>query len=476
MSWALGDELQTHLVKLPEEKFLSKKVRILTGITEEDLETALSEEEVFWKFHRVVSGQQNPLVVIHYAQFEKSFLLDLYQKYLGVTELPFEIVCTYQVAKKTLPNLPTLTIQGLSGFFGSPLNDLKRSEQYVKATERIWQGLLIELQKKDILGLSELRELLGLKSKSSKKKYEYPLVKEKRLELPNLPGVYRMVAKSGEILYVGKATSLKDRVNSYFRGQKGRDRRKLEMLIQVWDIQVTVCENPVMAAVLENDEIKRLNPKYNISLKTGHRKLVFYDHEFKDRSNIQDAVHSMGPFRTASAIEQLRSLYFSLGSNHFDRIFYEPIDHTLQKEGFFHHCQEENLGPGTILSVRSMLAHGLVLLRRQLLEEDLEEVEDLEDVELTKEAVAEKYGRLFMRASKDYLRTKRTNALINAKVRWEGKDRTYEVFITNGKISNAEDRWTSEAHPWNRLSITDYDRLMIIQSEINKYTHQIELL
>jgi hypothetical protein len=56
----------------------------------------------------------------------------------------------------------------------------------------------------------------------------------KRLEFPNRPGVYRMLSQSGQVLYVGKATSLKSRVNSYFRGQKGRDRKKLEMLAQVW--------------------------------------------------------------------------------------------------------------------------------------------------------------------------------------------------------------------------------------------------
>ena len=107
---------------------------------------------------------------------------------------------------------------------------------------------------------------------------------------------------------------------------------------------------------------------------------------------------------------------------------------------------------------------------------DLEVVEPNAEAELTKEDVAAKFRRLFMRAAKEYLRSKRTSALINARVSWDGKDRRYEIFITNGKLTTTEDRWAEDVHPWNKLSIIDYDRLMIIQSEISKYNYHIELL
>ena len=77
-----------------------------------------------------------------------------------------------------------------------------------------------------------------------------------------------MLSQSGEVLYVGKATSLRSRVNSYFRGQKGPrppqrdDRASLES-------DATPCATPLEAALLESDEIKRLNPPYNVVLKTG---------------------------------------------------------------------------------------------------------------------------------------------------------------------------------------------------------------
>ncbi|MFX6149426.1 nucleotide excision repair endonuclease, partial [Acinetobacter baumannii] len=76
------------------------------------------------------------------------------------------------------------------------------------------------------------------------------------LQLPDRPGIYRMLAQDGRVLYVGKATSLRSRVNSYFHG-KTQGKRKREMIAQVWDIQVTECGSALEAALLENEEIKR---------------------------------------------------------------------------------------------------------------------------------------------------------------------------------------------------------------------------
>ena len=78
-----------------------------------------------------------------------------------------------------------------------------------------------------------------------------------RLALPDGPGVYRMLRISGDVLYVGKATSLHHRVNSYFRKQKGIHERTLEMLSQARDLSFVVTESPLEAALLEPDEIKR---------------------------------------------------------------------------------------------------------------------------------------------------------------------------------------------------------------------------
>ena len=88
---------------------------------------------------------------------------------------------------------------------------------------------------------------------------------EKANNLPLLPGVYIMLDEHGEVIYVGKAKKLKNRVTSYFRGEHLP--KVAAMVEKVRDFNVIVAGSEFEALVLENSLIKRHKPKYNILLK-----------------------------------------------------------------------------------------------------------------------------------------------------------------------------------------------------------------
>lgn len=90
-------------------------------------------------------------------------------------------------------------------------------------------------------------------------------LREKANRLPLLPGVYIMLDASGEVIYVGKAKALKNRVTSYFRGDHLP--KVAAMVSHVNDFNVIIAETEFEALVLENSLIKRHKPHYNILLK-----------------------------------------------------------------------------------------------------------------------------------------------------------------------------------------------------------------
>ena len=90
-------------------------------------------------------------------------------------------------------------------------------------------------------------------------------LREKANRLPLLPGVYIMLDEHGEVIYVGKAKKLKNRVSSYFHGEHAP--KVAAMAEKVADFNVIVASSEFEALVLENSLIKQHKPHYNILLK-----------------------------------------------------------------------------------------------------------------------------------------------------------------------------------------------------------------
>lgn len=111
-----------------------------------------------------------------------------------------------------------------------------------------------------------IQGLIAMNKEENLKRIDH--LKSIALNMPGKPGSYQFYDQNHQIIYVGKAKNLKNRVSSYFR--KEVDRYKTKVLVsKVWDITYTVVNTEDDALLLENSLIKKYNPRYNVLLKDG---------------------------------------------------------------------------------------------------------------------------------------------------------------------------------------------------------------
>jgi DNA polymerase-3 subunit epsilon len=514
--------LQSYLVRLPADGAIPRAVQRITGISDDSISAAVSSKSV-WE-NLIETATQTTVgsssaacpTVIHFARFEEPFLRQLHQKNNPESPLPFRIICTHEIAIRLLPDLPRRGIRAIAGYFGHSMPELKRSADHVVATAFIWQKMVELLD--TTCGVSRLDQLvdwLAATKPPGRSKRSFPMNPEIHLRLPDKPGIYRMLrARKGDPLYIGKAKSLKQRVNSYFRQKAPHAEHTLEMLTQARELDFTLTGSALEAALLESDEIKRRSPPYNIALRRRERGLTFCTKDLCRHSAVVERNFPVGPLPAAKFIKTVSAfgLWLAHGmqvndDDHLDIAYsilafppeYAPeIDCMREGSKVFRENYGSRLGQQSAL--RFLTALGALLWRERLetaaLAEmvaekendngdvDTEQKESAKENIWTPEAVARSIEKMVLHSAHLIRRARWFCLLSESSLAWSSADHRDNfkrlVVFENGSVFKQNNVKTGEETPippgcaksfrarQKNINLITYDRLRVVTTELRR--------
>ena len=276
-------------------------ITVLTGITQSMVLPAPRIEEVLPSFLEFVAGT---VIVGHNIRFDLSFLDAAIRRH-GYARLANRSVDTCALARRLLGDeVPNHRLHVLADRLRLPHQPTHRALDDVLATADLLHVLLERAGSLGVLGLDDLLELPTIKG--------HPQLAKLRLTdaLPRSPGVYLFRDAGRRVLYVGKATNLRQRVRSYFSGD---DRRKIgQLLRETAVIDHIRTASTLEAAVLEVRLIHEHLPRFNRQAKTWRRyaylKLTLNE-RFPRLSVVRapknDGCIYLGPLPTSSAARRV---------------------------------------------------------------------------------------------------------------------------------------------------------------------------
>jgi excinuclease ABC subunit C len=152
-------------------------------------------------------------------------------------------------------------------------------------------------------------------------------LREKLENLPANPGIYQFLSVEGEVLYIGKAINLRNRVRSYFQKSYRPDPRREAMVSKIADLEVIVTDSEVEALILETTLIQKFKPRYNIDLKDDKSFPYIvvtnepYPRVFATRRVIRDGSKYFGPYTEVknmhASLKMIREIYRVRSCNYF---------------------------------------------------------------------------------------------------------------------------------------------------------------
>ena len=246
----------------PEQK-IPYFITNLTGITEAMVRSAPKFYEIAKKVAEIT---KDTVFVAHNVNFDYNIIRDEF-KSLGF-DFKRKKLCTVRLSRKIIPGLASYSLGNICSAEGIEIAARHRAKGDAEATVELFRRLIKRDQKFTI------NSFLNAKSREA----TLPPLLDKQVvdNLPERHGVYYFKNSQKEVIYVGKANNIKQRVISHFYDKKKKERT---MCLETADISYTETGSELIALLHESSEIKHLYPKFNRAQRKAGEAVGLFSYE-----------------------------------------------------------------------------------------------------------------------------------------------------------------------------------------------------
>ena len=295
------------------ERRIPQFITQFTGISESMVRRSAKAATVLRELREFIGERP---VVGHNVGFDLGFLSYEAERCGLVPGFPIEGVDTIALARRYLPGMRRAKLDRVAAALHIAVRDRHRALPDARITAQVFVQLLALARAEGCETLEDLyRVLHGVAPARSSMPRPRPtgtiyLNPAWRQQFPTQPGVYLMKDEAGEVIYIGKAKCLRDRLASYYSQPLGYSRKLDGLLQSVRAIETRVLGSELEALLVESALIKELQPRYNVQLRNyEHYPFIKVDVQhpyprfYATRDVAADGARYFGPFRSGRMVD-----------------------------------------------------------------------------------------------------------------------------------------------------------------------------
>ncbi|HLG32627.1 MAG TPA: exonuclease domain-containing protein, partial [Ignavibacteriaceae bacterium] len=234
----------------------------LTGITNEDIFDAPNFGSLLKEINNFIG---NTVISGHNLSFDDSFLT---YEFIRNNHEPLnnDKVCTLKIARRLYPSLRSKSLSSVTSYLKLKNSNAHRALGDAEVTALALVKMIKKLQREEnietVYDLIDYQKFAVVKNQKLKISKDHGAIIN---SLPNAPGIYYFLNRKNEVIYVGKAKSLRDRLKSYFSQSASRKTKKI--IKQSVKLKTELTNSELTALLAEAETIKLINPRHNYQLK-----------------------------------------------------------------------------------------------------------------------------------------------------------------------------------------------------------------